>query len=314
MRIGKVIFGLLLLAVLGLAGGVAMSWAPDRTVSELQARWATPPSAFIKVMGMEVHYRDEGPRNDPEPIVLLHGTSSSLHTWDGWAAGLSPARRVIRFDLPGFGLTGPDPESNYSMDHYVQFVEAMMEALGVNRYVLAGNSLGGEIAWQTALTNPGRVKRLILVDAGGYPLTGSMPIGFVVAQWPGINHISKYLLPRSMIERSLHEVYGHPDRVTPELVDRYYELTLRAGNREAVNQRFAQSDKGAKSEDIRKVVTPTLIIWGGKDRLITPDTAEKFHQDIAGSWVAMFEGLGHVPQEEDPSRTLDAVKQFVGVR
>ena len=314
MKIGKLLGGLALALLVATAAGMALTWAPDRQVSELQARWAPPPSAFVKVMGMDVHYRDEGPRNDPSPIVLLHGTSSSLHTWDGWASELTQTRRVIRFDLPGFGLTGPSPEGNYTIEYYVQFVSAMLEALEVNRYVLVGNSLGGEIAWESAVANPSRISRLILVDAGGYPPSGKMPIGFVIAQLPGINLISQYTLPRAMIESSLKHVYGDPSRITPELVDRYYELTLRAGNRAAVSARFAQAKQGADAANIRKVAVPTLIIWGGKDELFPPEIAERFHEDIPGSWVAKFDHLGHVPQEEDPTRTLEAVRQFLGMR
>ena len=311
MKPAKLMALLMALLLIAAGAGVALTWAPDRSVAELQGRWAAPPSAFIKIMEMDVHYRDEGPRSDPYPIVLLHGTSSSLHTWDGWAADLSQTRRVIRFDLPGFGLTGPSPDGIYSMERYVDFVTAMMEQLQVNRYVLGGNSLGGEIAWEAAVANPSRVEKLILVDAGGYPLTGSMPIGFRIAQLPGISRISSYVLPRSMIESSLKDVYGDPSKITPELVDRYYELTLRAGNRAAVSQRFAQSNAGSDADNIRKVQEPTLIIWGAKDKLVPPEYAERFHQDIPGSWVAMFDHLGHVPQEEDPARTLDAVRQFL---
>ncbi|MDO8331610.1 MAG: alpha/beta hydrolase [Fluviicoccus sp.] len=311
MKPAKLLALLLALLLIAAGAGVALTWAPDRSVAELQGRWAAPPSAFIKVMDMDVHYRDEGPRSDPRPIVLLHGTSSSLHTWDGWAADLSQTRRVIRFDLPGFGLTGPSPDGIYSMDRYVDFVTAVMEELQVNRYVLGGNSLGGEIAWEVAVANPSRVEKLILVDAGGYPMTGSMPIGFRIAQLPGISSISSYMLPRSMIEASLKDVYGDPSKITPELVDRYYELTLRAGNRAAVSERFAQSNAGRDADNIRKVQEPTLIIWGAKDKLIPPEYAERFRQDIPGSWVAMFDHLGHVPQEEDPARTLDAVRQFL---
>jgi len=311
MKFWKLIGVVLVTLLAALAAGVALTWQPDRTVAELQARWAPPPSAFIRVMDMDVHYRDEGPRDDPQPIVLLHGTSSSLHTWDGWAADLSATRRVIRFDLPGFGLTGPSPDGDYSMARYTAFVSAMMQALGVTRYVLGGNSLGGEIAWETALANPARVDKLILVDAAGYPSRGSLPIGFRLAQMPGISHISQYTLPRSVVEASVRDVYGDPSKVTPELVDRYFDLTLRTGNRAAVTQRFAQSNRGANAASIRAITTPTLIIWGGQDKLIPPETAELFHQDIPGSWVAMFEALGHVPQEEDPARTLDAVRQFL---
>jgi pimeloyl-ACP methyl ester carboxylesterase len=155
-----------------------LTWAPDRPVEELKARWAQAPSQFITVQGMQVHVRDEGPRDDPVPVVLLHGTSASLHTWEGWTGALKGQRRVIRFDLPGFALTGPHPHDDYSIDAYVRFVVATLDRLGIARCVLAGNSLGGQIAWAVAATHPTRVERLVLVDAAGYPFEPqSVPIG-----------------------------------------------------------------------------------------------------------------------------------------
>jgi hypothetical protein len=106
LRTALSILGALLLAAVG---ALALAYAPDRPIETLLARWAPPPSAFIEVGGQRVHYRDEGPRDDALPLVLIHGTSASLHTWEGWAGALRGERRVISFDLPGFGLTGPSP-------------------------------------------------------------------------------------------------------------------------------------------------------------------------------------------------------------
>ncbi len=308
----KVVGGLVLALLLALVVGVAATWAPDRDVETLKAKWAPPPSQFTDVLGMQAHYRDEGPRGDAEPIVLLHGTSASLHTWDGWTDALKSQHRVIRVDLPGFGLTGPMPDGNYRLPHYVEFVIALMDKLGVQKAVLAGNSFGGNLAWKVAVDHPERVSKLVLVDAAGYPFDPkSMPIGFKIAQIPALKPLMQNTLPRSMIESSVRNVYGDPSKVTPELVDRYYELTLRAGNRGALRERFAQSPSGEFTAQIATIKQPTLIVWGGKDRLIPPDNADKFHHDIAGSRLAMFDGLGHVPHEEDPAATVAAVQAFL---
>lgn len=308
----KVLGGLLLVLLLLVVGGVAASWAPDREVETLKARWAPAPSTFIEVLGMQAHVRDEGPRDDPQPIVLLHGTSASLHTWDGWTDALKGQRRVIRMDLPGFGLTGPMPDGNYRLTRYVEFVVALMDKLGVQKAVLAGNSFGGNLAWKIAVDHPQRVSQLVLVDAAGYPFDPtSMPIGFKVAQIPMLKPVLRNTLPRSMIESSVRNVYGDPSKVTPELIDRYFELTLRAGNRVALGERFAQSPSGEFTAQIATLKQPTLIIWGGQDRLIPPDNADKFQRDIAGSRLVVFDALGHVPHEEDPATTVAAVKAFL---
>jgi pimeloyl-ACP methyl ester carboxylesterase len=305
-----VLAALVLLAVL-VIGSV---WAPDRPVETLKAKWAQPPSTFVPIAGLSVHVRDQGPRGDPLPIVLIHGTSASLHTWEGWAGELSKSRRVVSFDLPGFGLTGPAPDNDYSMAAYVRFVGKLLDALHIERCVLAGNSLGGYVAWSSALAMPKRVEKLILVDASGYPLAStSVPIGFRIAAMPGLRNLFESILPRRIVEASVRSVYGDPGKVTEQLVDRYYELALREGNRQALGRRFTVLLKEDNSRHIAEIRQPTLILWGGRDRLIPPAQAERFHKDIAGSQLVVFDDLGHVGQEEDPARTVAAVKRFLGI-
>jgi pimeloyl-ACP methyl ester carboxylesterase len=309
----KIVAGVVAALALVVAGGIAMNWAPDRPVSALAARWAPPPSKFVDIAGMSVHLRDEGPADDPLPILLIHGTSASLHTWQGWARALRDHHRVVSFDLPGFGLTGPSPDGDYTMAANVRFVRALMDRLGIARCVLAGNSLGGNIAWETAYAMPDRVAKLVLVDSGGYPLSSTaVPIGFRIARIPVLNRLTGSLLPRDLIEASLRSVYGDPAKVTPELVDLYFAMTIREGNRQALVQRFEQSDFGGQASRIATLKLPTLILWGGRDRLIPPDNAEHFHRDIAGSRLVVFDDLGHVPQEEDPQRSAAVLDDFLG--
>jgi pimeloyl-ACP methyl ester carboxylesterase len=307
---------LVLLVAIGVfaLAGVLATWAPDRSVKQLSERWASPPSSFLSVNGMQVHLRDEGPREDPNPIVLLHGTSDSLHTWAGWSEDLRRQRRVIRFDLPAFGLTGPDPRNDYSIEAYVRFVTAVVDTLGVKSFVLAGNSLGGQIAWATAVAHPERVVSLVLVDSAGYPLQPqSVPIGFRVARTPGLRKVMEFVLPRGVVQESLRNVYGDPSKVTPELVDRFYELTLRQGNRAALGSRMEQKLSGDESQ-IKTLKVPTLIVWGAKDRLIPLENGRRFAADIRNSQLVVFDNLGHVPQEEDAHATVKAVRQFLGLR
>ncbi len=310
----KILAGFLGVAVFLAAASVLSIWAPDSPVEGLKARWAPPPSVFMDVMGLAVHLRDEGPRNDAAPIVLLHGTSSSLHTWEGWARKLKEKRRVIRFDLPGFGLTGPTPDNVYTVTRYTEYIAAVLKRMGVQRCVLAGNSFGGYLAWMTSLDYPDLVNRLILVDASGYRLEPTaMPIGFRIAMTPVLNQLAVYCLPRRLVTNGVKNVYGDPTKVTEERIDRYYDMAARAGNRRALVERFRQAPPGAMAHRIPDVKVPTLILWGGRDRLIPPAMAERFHQDIAGSQRVVFDDLGHVPQEEDADATVAAVQDFLGM-
>ncbi len=311
------VVGLLLMAS---ALMLALSRAPDRSVQSLVARWAPPPSLFIDLNGQLVHLRDEGPR-DAIPLVLLHGTSASLHTWEGWSAALRAHRRVITFDLPGFGLTGPFSGRyaawNYGGDELARFVLDLLDELKVERFAIGGNSLGGEVAWRVASLAPQRVQRLVLVDAAGYELRSeSVPVGFRLAHIPGINRVFEWLLPRALVEASVREVYGDPSRVTPALIDRYFETTLREGNRRALVQRFRaqaldQRSVPANVARLRGLRVPTLLIWGARDRLIPPPIGERFKSDIAGSRLVVLDGLGHVPQEEDAAASVAPVRAFL---
>jgi pimeloyl-ACP methyl ester carboxylesterase len=321
-------FCALVVSLLVLGGALALSWEADRSVESLKGRWASPASGskFVDVRGMQVHVRDEGVRNDPQPLVLLHGTAASLHTWDGWAAELSKTRRVIRFDLPGFGLTGPyagqwlqEDGGRYSQLNYAKFVVAALDALGVTQpVVLGGNSLGGTIAWETADylrgTQPQRVAKLILVDSAGYDFKPiDMPMAFQSAEIALLSPITENTLPRLVIERDVRSVYGDPSLVTPALVERYYELALREGNRRALGLRMREP-RAVAPERIANITQPTLIIWGGQDRLIPPTNAQLFANDIKGSKLVIFETLGHVPQEEDPKQTVAAVQAFLATK
>ena len=297
--------------------GLVAVWAPDLPPEQLKERWAPPPSAFVEINGQQVHLRDEGPRHDPVPILLVHGTSASLHTWQGWAEGLREERRVVRFDLPGFGLTGPNRQDDYSIERYVLFVRSVAARLGIDRFVIAGNSLGGQVAWASAVALPGRVQALILVDAAGYDAglagTGNdVPLAFKVARMPVLRTVAQHALPRGLVESSLRRLYGDPGKVTPELVDLYMDMARREGNRAALGHRLAQLRSGPDPALLRKLEVPTLILWGERDRLLPPALGERFARDIPGARLVVLEGLGHMPQEEDPGRTLAEVRRFLG--
>jgi pimeloyl-ACP methyl ester carboxylesterase len=304
--------------------GLALSRAPDRPVETLVARWAPAPSTFVDVKGQLVHVRDEGLSGDPLPIVLIHGTSASLHTWEGWVRALKTQRRVITFDLPGFGLTGPFSGSyvaddskggNYHGDAYARFVLDLLDTLKVQRAVLGGNSLGGEVAWRTAAMAPQRVASLVLVDAVGPAFTPtSVPLGFALARLPVINRVMDVALPRALVAQSVASVYADPSRITPELIDRYFELTLRSGNRRALVQRINAMVSGEHSERLAQLQQPTLLLWGEQDRLVPPSVGAEFKRLMPNSQLVLLPGLGHVPQEEDAATSVAPVKAFLGLR
>lgn len=303
---------LLGIALMLTALAIALSRQPDWTAESLVARWAPPPSDFVEVLGMPVHVRDEGPRGDTAPLVLLHGTSASLHTWEGWVRALKGRQRVITLDLPGFGLTGPRPDGDYHRDSDARFVLAVLDALGVQRFSVGGNSLGGDIAWRVAVLAPERVQRLVLVNAAGPKVAlGRIPLGWRLAQLPGVSAIVEEMLPRAWVAQGIASAYADPAKITPELVDRYWQLTLREGNRRALVQRIGQWRPGDGAERIASIRVPTLVLWGGRDGIIPLEAGRAFEREIPGARLVVLDDLGHVPHEEDPVRSVQPLLAFL---
>jgi pimeloyl-ACP methyl ester carboxylesterase len=306
----------LALGTLALAGAacLGLAWAHHRDLppEELEPEYAEGEDDFVDVDGNRVHYRDEGPRDAPV-LVLLHGTFSSLHTWDGWVDELADDYRVVRPDLPGHGLTGPHPEDDYEMAAYVAFVGGFLDALDIDECVLAGNSRGGEIAWRFALDHPERVTGLVLLDSMGFPLELDGPFGVVELPW--LPNLVSRLTPRRLVRRSVRDVYGDPSRVSPELVDRYHDLVRREGNRDAHVELVRRDVNAAhRHEELGDLEVPTLVLWGEEDYWIPPWFAEKFADAIPDVEVVTYEDAGHAPMEEIPGRTAADVRRFLTER
>lgn len=303
-------FGLLALVVFV----VVFYGYKDRPLDTLKTKYAPAPSAFVQLDGMEVHYRDEGNMADSLPLVLIHGTGSSLHTFDAWVDVLKNEKRVVRMDLPAFGLTGPFPDRHYSIDNYVAFISHFLASRGIERCILGGNSLGGQIAWQYTTQHPEMVDRLILIDAAGYPFESkSVPIAFKMTRTPVLNQLLTFITPRFMARASVENVYADPTKVTEALVDRYFELTLRAGNRQALVDRMQLAMDPSRISLIKNIQQPTLVLWGEEDLLIPVKNALRFHEDLPNDTLVVLKNSGHVPMEESPKESLEVVLDFLGL-
>jgi pimeloyl-ACP methyl ester carboxylesterase len=288
----------------------------DIPLNELKLKYTNSDSSFIDINGTNVHYRDVGNSNDSIPIVLMHGTGSSLHTYDFWSDNLKSTNRIIRMDLPAFGLTGPFVKNDYSISNYTFFLKEFLNNLNIKECILIGNSLGGEIAWRFAIAEPLMVKKLVLIDAGGYPvISKSVPIAFKLAKIPVLNNLLTYITPRFLIRASIEDVYFDKSKISDSLVNRYFDLTLRKGNRKAIVDRLKGSTtltNGKKTHaSIKKIKKPTLIIWGSDDQLIPVENAYKFNNDITNSKLIVMQQTGHVPMEEKPIESLKFVIDFL---
>jgi pimeloyl-ACP methyl ester carboxylesterase len=289
---------------------------PDTDRDEMIAKYGGEASEFAAgPAGQRIHYRDQGRSGGPV-IVLLHGSNSSLHTWEPLVQRLGDRYRIVTLDLPGHGLTGGTPDRDYSADGMIAAVDVVAAKLGLDHFILGGNSMGGWVAWRYALAEPARVDALLLLDAGGMPLRKGEKappsnIGFRILKYPSGRWLAGQITPRSLVESSLRESVARKDIVDDAMVDRYWELLRFPGNRDATSLRASLDREPAMADRIGDIKVPVLILFGKEDSLINPSAAQTFHERIAGSEVVLLDDIGHLPMEEAPDATANAIADFL---
>ena len=278
----------------------------DITLEELKVEFKNKNSRFVEVDGIFVHYVDEG---NGIPIILLHGTGASLHTWDLWSEKLKDKYRVLRITLPGFGLSGPRSDKKYKIKDYVNLLESFVELMGIEKFYLAGNSLGGSIAWLYTSFYDKKVKKLILVNSSGFEFD-QIPFVIRLARNNYLNFLIKKTSPKFLIKKSLKEVFYDDNLISKSITDRYYKLNLREGNRQAFIDR-ALVNYTDYTPRLKKIKSPTLILWGKNDEWINVKYAKKFKTMIKGSRLSIMNETGHIPMEERPFESLEIVMDFL---
>ncbi|WP_043459346.1 alpha/beta fold hydrolase [Azohydromonas australica] len=291
---------------------VAVSHAPERPPQTLVERWGAAPSRFMEVDERVLHLRDEGPLLDPQPLVMLHGLGGSLHDWEEWSRALRNTHRVIRIDLPGNGLSDPAREGNYRSEADARRVLALLSQLGVERMRLVGHGHGGEVAAQMALQAPRRVTRLLLVSSAPQdPETLPLPLR-VLPSLPLPQWLVTSMLPRLLVSSTLDWLYAPGAKVTAARVDRRQELLQREGNRWALLEQWRQRPSEQESQEMfSRLKLPVLLLWGNEDSLTPLAEAQALRSKIPGSRLLLLSGVGHLPQEEAPARSLAAVQPFL---
>lgn len=304
-KILKITLVSIIVLVLILIISIFIFGTSDIPRDELEAKYTDEHSKFIEIRGTRVHYKIEG---TGAPLLLIHGTGASLHTWDDWTSELKDSMQVIRFDLPAYGLTGPREDRKYDISDYVSFVDDFATKIGLDAFSIAGNSLGGNIAWSYACAHPDKVTKLILIDAAGFPQDDS-PLVITIGKTPILNAILKRLTPRSFIKQNINQVYHNDALIKEHVVERYYQLTIREGNRQAFIDRCNLTYVN-NTACLASINIPTLIQWGKYDEWIPVGDAHKFADLLRQDTTILYEA-GHVPMEELPTETAKDALGFL---
>lgn len=309
LKILAVLLGLLAIAFVLLR-------TPDTDAEAMRAKYGSEPSQFVTLEnGQTVHLRDEGAKDAPA-LVLLHGSNADLHTWQPWVDALKDEYRVIRFDQIGHGLTGPSVTGTYEREDFVAGVEAVTDHLGLDRFVLAGSSMGGGITVGYALEHPERLNGIVLVGSAGAPVRRegdgrSLPMK--LAATPVINQVMAHVTPRSMVESSFKKMVTNQAIMTPEVVDRYWELLRYPGNRQATITRFGMARSAFSEDQMADLNVPALLIWGAQDPLIPLSSGEWYDEHLPNSTLIAYPEIGHLPHEEEPGTIADLSKWLLNL-
>lgn len=294
-------------------------WTPDLPRATLESRYLASPADLRQVGPWQLHVRDSGPpssaagksdaQTDAPAVVLLHGFGSSLQTWDIWVQGLAASHRVVRIDLPGSGLSPPDPANDYRDERSLQLLSALLDDLGLKRVSLVGHSMGGRIAWTFAARFPERINKLVLVAPDGYA-----SFGFEYGQpmdVPATLGLMRHVLPKPLLRMNLQAAYAQPESLSDAVTTRYHDLILAPGARKAMLDRLAQTVLQEPGPLLRQIRAPTLLVWGEADAMIPVSNASDYLQAITGSRLVSWPKVGHLPQEEAAQLSLKAVVDFL---
>jgi pimeloyl-ACP methyl ester carboxylesterase len=283
-------------------------WTPDVPRASLEARYLDSPADLRSVGPWQLHVRQSGPPDAPA-VVLLHGFGSSLQTWDVWAKGLATTHRVVRIDLPGSGLSPPDPAHDYRDERSLDMLMALMDSLGLQRTSLVGHSMGGRIAWTFAAKFPERVDKLVLVAPDGFASFGfeyGKPMDV-----PATLGLMRHVLPKPLLRMNLQSAYARPEALSDAATTRYHDLILAPGARQAMLDRLRQTVLQEPVPLLRQIKAPTLLVWGEADAMIPLSNAQDYLQALQSSRLVSWPQVGHLPQEEAAELSLQAVTEFL---
>ncbi|HWU81192.1 MAG TPA: alpha/beta hydrolase [Caulobacter sp.] len=301
-----------LVVLVGLVGWLLLR-GPDIPYETLEAKYATKVSHYADLPGgVRLHYKDEGKADGPL-LVLVHGFGDSHFSWEGWVARLSNRYRIITVDLPGHGLTRAPEGYVASADRFADLIDALAVQEKLPKFAIAGNSMGGGVAWQVAVRHPERVDALILVDAAGWPATTlkKPPLAFKLLKYSWGRAFLRSIDNKPLIRSGLRGEVGDPAVITDAFIDRWAELQRAPGHRAILMSIQPGKHSQATKEILATIKAPTLVLWGEIDPLIEVAGAHKFAQAIPGAKLIIYPKVGHLPQVEIPQRSADDTSTFL---
>lgn len=283
----------------------------DYTISydEAVSIYSVPESNFMEWRDIQLHYTDQG---EGMPVMLLHGYAGSFDNWKELVKRFPEGYRLIVPDLPGLGLSQfPEDvaEDASLVDLYTDFTRHIIDELELDSVYIVGNSLGGYLAWETAVRNPEKVRKLVLLNAAGYSVEEISAFFIKFTQTALFKQVAKKGAPVFVARKAARGTLGDKSRLDPERVAAFHGMINKEGTLDVIS-RLGTSGQYPDSTRISQVDVPTLIVWGDKDGIIPVEHAYKFKRDIEPSTLLIYEGSGHVPMLENADSLVGDITHF----
>lgn len=276
------------------------------------AKYGAPESRFVDLDGVNVHYRDEG---KGPAVLLVHGTLGDLQDWNEWADILKKDYRVIRLDLPGFGLSADMPNKNHSVDRMHTLIDSLMDHLGVEKFAIVGISYGGMVSFRYASTRTERVTAMVLINSAGIEAgKAAQPKDGAPKPKPGYDLFTS---PQVATEDVLAFYTGYindPARRSPAFIQRKLDLLNVTGRDEIGRIARGLYERGNPERVLSHVRAPSLVIWGEENHALFTKTAEAFVAALKNACpveLVTFKKGGHYINVERPEETAQAAKAFL---
>ncbi|MBX7182244.1 MAG: alpha/beta hydrolase [Bacteroidia bacterium] len=273
-------------------------------------KFTTPNSHFLNYQGKEIHYVDEG---QGFPILMIHGFMGSHHNFEKFADSLKNQFRIIRLDLPGFGMSEFFDPNHGELDlktEYVNFFKFFIDSLHLGQFHLIGNSMGGMMSWYIAASFPQHVKSLTLLNAAGYDMLNVLDNAAPILQYPFLEPFMRRGLPPSGAKAGLLVCYYNDSLVNEQ--DALFNNSMHniQGN---LQNAFTIAGSGQYPDTamIKTIQAPTLIVWGNEDEIIPVDHAQRFKKDIPHAKLLIYQQCGHVPMMEKTSELKKDFLEFI---
>jgi pimeloyl-ACP methyl ester carboxylesterase len=297
------VVGLALMFAASAVSGQAVPWP----LAEARAQYGGAPSRYLTLDGVDVHFKDEG---KGPAVLLIHGSYGDLSDWDEWSTRLRPHFRVVRFDMPGYGLTGAVPNGDYSADQTMRLISALMDKLNIRRFAIGGTSSGGPPAFRYAATNPKRVKALIIMNSAGIAFGSSA----ATPSRPGFAQLTLADITAERLAEPLKALTNGSPAVTPAFIRRKADIARIDGRLDEGKKIVAQYRKGNPVEVLGRIKAPTFVLWGGANKALPASVADDFARGLTGARHVETKVLpsgGHLLHIQMPSQSGEAALRFL---